>query len=264
MLLDQGQRRLWTLYGPGGVGRSRIVSMILRLLGNAACSIQSLQLITTTQTARYTHLTTQQMLASSISGHRGVLANGVNLDPHNDQERLNIQLMKALVGGESSINETQLQCNVIACMATLVANRDPHTFTKPEHPRRIVVILTVSEHSTSTDCTSSVPTSPDNMRELVHAALATRLHCVTLPMEIDALISTIFQRRYNIVWKLIRYNESVSMCDAIYTNSMLYAKYGILSIRNLSSLLQYIGGEHIFTYNGYIFINHITAIVPWV
>lgn len=249
IMSDQGQRRLWILYGPGGVGKSTVVSLIVRLLGSGVYTIAPQKLILTGRGTSWTeHLQQTDMLG--MASCRVVVANNVDVDDNINSQRLNAQSIKCITGG-------RVQCNILACMNTLVANTSPGTYARPENLRRIVVVPTVNERTT-TDRTST-PTSEDDVKELLAASVATRLYYERPPMEINALIATIFQGLHHDVWTFIRQDNHVSLQDAVYTNAMLCARYG-MSMSALSASLRYMGGDHIFMYNGCRFIGNIVVI----
>ena len=196
IMSDQGQLRLWILHGPGGVGKSTVVSLIVRLLGDGVYTIAPQKLLLDGHgTSRAQQLQQADMLG--MASCRVVVANDVHVDNNVNSQRLNDQSIKCITGGDSMYN-VRVECNVLACMNTLVTNTSPGTYVKPESLRRVMVVPTVNERTT-TDRTS-IPTSEDDVKELLAGSVATRLYYEKPPMEINALIATIFQGLHHDVW----------------------------------------------------------------
>ena len=152
---------------------------------------------------------------------RVVVANGVDVDNNVNNQRLNTQSIKCITSGDSMHNIT-VQCNILACMNTLVANTIPGTYARPENLRHVVVEPTVNERRTI-DRTST-PTSQDDVRQLLNASVATRLYYETPPIEIHALMATIFHGLHQDVWTYIQQDCQVSLSKMLCTPTPKYVQ----------------------------------------
>ena len=76
------------------------------------------------------------------------------------------------------MHNVRVQCNILAC--TLAANTRPGLYAMPENLRLVIVVPTVCERTT-TDRTFT-PASTDDIKELVHASVTTRLYHEAPPM----------------------------------------------------------------------------------
>ena len=79
-------------------------------------------------------------------------------------------------------------------MNRLVPNNDLGTYARAKHIRRIAMIPTL--HTRASVDRTTVSVSEDDMKELVHAIVVTRLSYHYPPMYLDALVATVFQGMY--------------------------------------------------------------------
>ena len=134
MLADFGNKRMFILYGPGGVGKSSVINILLSAIGGSTCSIDT----------KYT--IKQIKYGQGLSMPKDIVQNAAScivalvsdLEVVGDTV-INVQTVKHLTGGDQ-IHGVKLSDTVLCSMNTLPVYKVVNTYVKPDRIRRIVVI----------------------------------------------------------------------------------------------------------------------------
>jgi hypothetical protein len=187
MLYDSSNKRLFILYGPGGVGKSTVANILGAVIGGTVPTIASHNIALNPKSFSRYNVGTSQLITAASSR----LINVPDVEARPGDE-LNMQNIKALTGGDE-VNGMKVSTTLIMAVNALFRYEDQGQYTKPDRVRRVVVIPTV--HKRSGSDSESTPLHQDSIDELVQFAMRTRIKHKKPPLRTDALLATLFQAR---------------------------------------------------------------------
>ena len=251
MLYDGSNKRMFILYGPGGVGKSSVVNIIAAAIGGTIPVI-SPDYIVYKPNNYYNKVVNANILMEASSSR---LVNVPDVE-NNNYEEINMQNIKALTGGDE-INGMKVSVTLLMSVNNLFHYEHQSNYTRTDRVRRIVVVPTVARRDN--DNSDLPPLHQDSIDELMQFAIRTRIKYSKPPLRVDALLCTLFQNRYKDALKLITIDYTANEIDCMVATQLLCWIFNIAS-EEMDNCLRWVGTESVIEYAGCYFIANIKAI----
>jgi hypothetical protein len=248
MLYDSTNKRLFILYGPGGVGKSTVVNIIGAIIGGTIPTLGS-QFITVNPKS-YSRCVLHKSQVTAAASSR--LINIPDVDVRKGDE-LNMQSIKSITGGDE-VDGMKVSTTLLMTVNNLFRHDDQKEYTKPDRVRRVVVIPTVSRRCGSDS--ESIPVHQSSIDELVQFAIRARIKHRRPPLQPDALLATLFQDNYKEALELVYIDHDAALWECMTATSLLCWRFGVdLSV--MSHCLEVVGCSCCVVCGHSYFIAHI-------
>ncbi len=248
MLYDSANKRMFILFGPGGVGKSTVANIINGVIGGTVPSLSS-ELICVNPRNMYKKRLTKDEITKAASS-RVISLGDVEAT---DQDEINMQHVKVLTGGDD-FNGTRVHTTLIMTVNRLFQYNDLSTFIHSDRLRRVVVVPTVEERSGEN--VDALPLHPGSLDELVQYSLRIRIRHKMPPLKTDALLATLFQARYKEALEIITIEVGAPLYQCMAATNLLCWRFGV-ELQEMSRCLKMVGCGCAVESSGTYFIANI-------
>jgi len=223
MLVDFGTKRLFMLYGPGGIGKSAVVTIIRNCASNLIEDIPGRYMARSSKATRNYGNSLDTDRKASLSNVRLALIGDVELT--NDDEHLNMQTVKEITGGDET-SHGRVSCTAVMSLNKLFNYEFMSEYTRSDRVRRVVVVPTLT-HRQNRD-SSQKPASENDKMMLIATCIGIRLkYDGKPPLTTTALIMTLFQTKYSFVFHLVEIDSDSSIVENYVATRLLCHKFNI-------------------------------------
>jgi len=248
ILTDFGNKRMFILQGPGGVGKSTVIKIITTAIGGNVPNISPAYLKKRKRTDVAYNIPTNQLLQAAAS--RMVEVSDLEFDTNNE---INMQAVKTLTGGDK-VQGVTLSTTILCSMNAMPVYDNMASYVKPDRTRRVVVIPSVKKRQTE-ECTS-LPLNSDGLNRLVALSLVIRLRYALPPLTAESVLHTLFQHRVEEAEALVVLKDKTSVAECV-SATMLLCWYFDISVQNMTDSLDLIGTNCCVQYCGNTYIARI-------
>jgi len=222
MVADFGNKRFFILYGPGGVGKSSVISIICSVSSNEKVTLASSFIAKRRDGAKNYSNTMPLDTLGKISCSKLVHIPDVELSK---DEELNMQTVKLITGGDQS-DYGKVSVTMVTSANVLPNYAKMSDYTRPDRTRRVTVVPTVMKRNTE----EAIFKDPDNdtkLRLLSHC-IATRIkYDLKPPLSPRALLMTLFQDKFKTALSMVRIDEDSSLLECYIATRALCHRFGI-------------------------------------
>ena len=232
MLYDSNNKRMFILYGPGGVGKSTVANIMNAVIGGTIPSLSSELVAVNPRSFRRDVLNKQHLMKAAST--RLISLGDVEPRPG---DILHMQNIKVLTGGDE-VDGVKVHTTLIMTANKLFHYGDLNDYIQPDRLRRVVVIPSVAERSgVNADIP---PLHQDSLDELVQYALRTRITHKRPPLRVDALLASLFQSRYTEALEVVCIDEEAALYECMTATMLLCWRFG-LEVEQVSKCLKWAG-----------------------
>ena len=232
MLYDSSNKRMFILYGPGGVGKSTVANIINAIIGGTIPTLSPDLVCYNTKSFRKPLLSTDQFMKAASSR---VVSLG-DIEPK-EGDVLHMQNIKQLTGGDE-VNGMKIHTTLIMTANELLRYENLRQLIRRDRMRRLAVAPSVIERGgDDSDCQ---PLDQDSLDELVQFAVRTRIKHKRPPLTPDALLATLFQARYTEALEMVYIDETADLCECMEATMLLCWRFDV-EVEELSNCLKCVG-----------------------
>mmetsp|Transcript_2713 Transcript_2713/g.7231 ORF Transcript_2713/g.7231 Transcript_2713/m.7231 type:complete len:510 (-) Transcript_2713:16017-17546(-) len=246
---DFGNKRMFILYGPGGVGKSSVVNIIATAVGGNLTKL-SANTIVLNPRSTYMSNAAQKTLLSAASSR---LATTADIEITDDQ-RLNMQTIKAITGNDMSDGGIRVNTTILATMNRLYRPTSMADQARADIIRRVTVIPTRS--SRKSQDIDTTPIDAPSIRELIVFSIRTRLRYSMVPLSSTAVLHTIYHGRYSEIEPLVEEYKDATIGDCLAATMFILWTLRI-SNEQFQNFLHRIGSDCCVEWNNMLIIARI-------
>jgi hypothetical protein len=246
-LADFGNKRLFILYGPGGIGKSAAANLIFQAVNPQASALPADLL--KSYHGKYVNKRVEEEAIYNAASSRIMNAGDVNIESSKGQE-LEMQWIKILTGGDN-FNGMSVSVTLLAGANELALYKNMSEFTRADHVRRITVIPTRQSRNTSDN--SQLPMHSGSLNELLQFAIRTRVRFEYPPLSPKAMLCTLFQGRYVEAMQIVDIVPNASVLECLMA-TVLLMWYFDLQMREVQNSLQRVGSNCCVCFCGSLYI----------
>ena len=232
MLYDSSNKRMFILYGPGGVGKTTVANIMNAVIGGTIPSLSSDLVAVNLNSFRRDALDSDDMMRAASS--RLVTLGDVEPRPN---DVLHMQNIKVLTGGDE-VNGVKVHTTLVMTTNRLFHYDDLNDYVRPDRLRRVVVVPSVAERDGAN--VDFPPTDQQSLDELVQFAVRTRIKHKRPPVRPDALLASLFQSRYTEALELVSIDTEAALFECMEATMLLCWRFNI-EISDLSGCLKWVG-----------------------
>lgn len=252
LFADFGNKRMFILYGPGGVGKSSVVNIIATAIGGMLTRIGP-QYITSIPNSYSTYSLPNSVLLNAACSR---LATTADVEVR-DGSIINMQTIKALTGNDMGEGGVRVNVTVIATMNKLYVPQKMSDHARADIVRRVCVIPT--RLTRSSEDVDTLPIDQTSLEELIRYSLRTRIRYSLPPLSPDAVLYTLYQGRYKHIRCTIEPCMSATLGDCIAVTLLILWTLHIEHI-DLQAILHRIGSDCCFQMSGIMWFANMRLI----
>lgn len=252
MYADFGNKRMFILYGPGGVGKTSVVNIIANAIGGNLVKLP-VSTVLMNPMSFVSHNLMQNTLLDAASSRMATTAD-IEVSAG---KVLNMQTIKALTGNDMSDGGVRVSVTIVATMNKLYHPVVMKDHVRADVIRRVVVIPTLSKRSSQD--TDSVPIDHSSLQELVRWSIRTRIRYNMPPLSALAVLHTLYQGRHDEVLQVIEPYDSASISDCLSATMLIVWNLQIKH-EDMQNALQRIGSDCCVEWLGMLLIARVRLI----
>lgn len=232
MLYDSNNKRMFILYGPGGVGKSTVATIMNAVIGGTIPTLNS-ELAAINPRSFRRDVLSKKHLDKTASTRLISLG---DVEPRHG-DILHMQNIKVLTGGDE-VDGMIVHTTLIMTANKLFHYDDLNQFVQPDRLRRVVVIPSVEERDgVNADIP---PIHQDILDELVQYAVRTRIMQKRPPVKVDALLASLFQSSCIEASEVVCIDEEAALYECMTATMLLCWRFG-LEVGQVSKCLKWVG-----------------------
>jgi hypothetical protein len=254
MIADFGNKRLFMLYGPGGVGKTSVVNIISSISSNKVVQVAGKYMAKSNSTSRNYANSLPDSIKALLPNTRLVVVGDVEVT--NQDEVLNIQTVKELTGGDDS-PLGRISVTSVMSLNRLFSYKYMADYTIVDRTRRVVVVPTVMRRSIR-DLHFNESGDKEKV-ELIALSIATRFkYDIKPPLTTKALIMTLFQAKFTFALVIVCIDEDSSVVEIYAATRVLCHKFNIRE-EDMQMCLRSVGSKCCKIFSGVHVIANITV-----
>lgn len=232
MLYDSSNKRMFIMYGPGGVGKSTVANIMNAVVGGTIPSLKSSLVCIDLRSFRSDLLDKDDLV--KVASSRIVSVGDVEPMPNTV---LHMQNIKIMTGGDE-VHGIKVHTTLVMTVNKLFHYNDLNDWIRPDRLRRVVVVPSLE--SRDGDNVDIPPLYQDSLDELVQFALRVRIRHTRPPMCPDVVLTSLFQDRYKEAMELICIDKSAALHECMSATMMLCWRFNV-DVTMVSSCLKWLG-----------------------
>lgn len=254
ILADFGNKRIFMLYGPGGVGKTTVVNIISSLSSATVVQIPGRLMAKNSSAPRnYGNSLTPELKSDLASTRLAVIG---DVEVTSDDEHLNIQTVKEITGGDIGVHG-KISVTGIMSANRLFNYKYMSDYTLPDRTRRLVVIPTVDKR-TSKNKHFSEPSLDDKIHVLSLSIAIRSKYDMKPPLTTPSLLMTLFQAKFKEALSIVTVDYSSSSMENYIATRVLCYKFNI-NEEDMQNCLSSVGSNCCTLFCGLHLIANITT-----
>jgi hypothetical protein len=217
-LCDFGNKRMFVVYGPGGIGKSAIAKIFKELVGQTYDGQNNL-IIESPKTFSKQDISPQVLLGCASA--RMVFFSDFEVKPGED---FNMRTIKSLTGGDMA-QDVAVSVTVMGTTNRLPTNNVAALHLTADRIRRTVIIPTVSKRNMAD--VSTLPIDVVSLNQLAYVSMVTRIKYDKPPLTVSALLYTLFLGRITEALQIVCEDRDASRMECVSGTVLLRWYFGI-------------------------------------
>ncbi|KAG7358006.1 hypothetical protein IV203_014593 [Nitzschia inconspicua] len=253
MMADFGTKRLFIIYGPGGVGKTTVVNMIAGISSSVIVEVPGRYMAKRRSGPRNYGNSLSTEMKMNLANTRLALIGDVEVT--NSDEHLNMQTVKELTGGDEGPYGKVSVTSIMSCNK-LFKYDAMNEYTRPDRIRRVVVIPTVTNRRTENRHYEEG--SDNDKAQLIAMSMAVRIkYDMRPPLSARAVLMTLFQAKFTYALSLVCIDDKSTVPENYAATRVLCHKFNI-SEYTMQQCLKTIGLDCCKVFRDVYVIAHIT------
>ena len=217
-LADFGNKRMFVLYGPGGIGKSAIVKIFKEMVGQTH-DLHNKFIVQNPQSYANNDVATNALLECASA--RMVFFSDFEV---REGDELNMKTIKALTGDDMA-DGVSVSVTIIGTSNHLPRIKSVAAHVKPDRARRLVMVPTVTKRHM--DDVSTIPIDSDSINQLAYLSMVVRISYDKPPLATSALLYSLFLNKIGEALQLICVDDKASRMECVSATMILCWHFGI-------------------------------------
>lgn len=253
MHADFGTKRMFILYGPGGVGKSSVVNIIAAAIGGTLCKLNDSAILYNPD-AYYGGKGLDAATLLQASGSRMATTADIEMP---EGRAINMQTIKALTGNDMAEGGMRVNVTVVSTMNRLYIPKRMQDQARADITRRVVVVPTkLTRKSQDVD---TLPIDQKSIEELILLSIRTRVLYDSPPLGTKALLHTLYHGRYAQISLTVEEYQNATVWDCLAATMFILWTLRITH-EELQHILMKIGSQCCIRWGSILLIRNIRLI----